>query len=391
VASLLGELAITLGGGGARAAYQAGVLRSLARRFPDLTPPILTGVSAGAINVAHLANHTSPFSDKVDDLVRLWSSLDTTKVFATHPLTLVRRAVLDGLRLSLGSWPRNPPLQGLLDTTPLRRFLHGALGAEDGALRGVAENLAAERLKAVALTATSYTTGQTLTFFAGRGIEAWERPLRRSVEAELTVEHVMASAALPIFFPAIKVGDAWHGDGGIRLTAPLAPALHLGAGRILTVSTHYRSTHAEADRPAFEGPPSLAQVMGILYNAIFLDHLDHDALQLARINRILGALPPEGRMGLREVKLLVLRPSRDLDEMANEFEPRLPWMFRYLTRRLGTRRASTQHLLSTVLFQSDYLGALIELGERDADARAAEIDEFVGGPQRTGSPTRDRP
>jgi len=368
------ELAVALGGGGARSAYQVGTLRGLAARFPDLGVPILTGVSAGAINAAHLANHTGRFADKTANLAELWSTLDTGGVFYVDTLSLLSRAAGIGARLIV---PRRRPWgQGMVDTTPLRATLRRSLGADDGELRGVRANLAQGRLRAVALTTTRYSTGQTVTFFSGRGIEAWERPQRRSVEAQLTVDHVMASAALPLFFPAVSIDGDYYGDGGVRLVAPLAPALHLGARKILAISTRYRRTREEADSPSFAGPPSPAHILGVLYNAIFIDMLEQDAIQLERVNDLLEATE---HPVLRQVELLVLRPSRDLGRLAGELEPQLPKTFRFLTRRLGTQRTRSQDFLSTVMFQPDYLHRLLELGERDALARMDEIEAFVAG------------
>ena len=375
--STSGDLALVMGGGGARAAYQAGVLRALARRLPELETPILTGVSAGAINVVHLANHTGTFSESVEELVHSWRLLDISKVFDAKALSLVWRVLRVGLRLTFGLPPGVPLVHGMVDTRPLRRFLHEVLHAQKGSLPGIAKNLASGKLKAVALTTTCYATGQTITFFSGREITAWKRPQRVSVNTPLTVDHLMASAALPLFFPSVRIGDAWYGDGGIRLVAPIAPALHLGADRILAISTGCARTTEETCRPTFGGPPSPVQVMGVLYDAIFLDQLDQDALQLQRINQLLRELPDLKRRGLREVKLLVVRPSRDLGELANEFEFQLPWMFRYLTRQLGTKKAKTQDFLSTVMFESQYLSRILELGERDGEARADEIADFV--------------
>jgi NTE family protein len=193
----------------------------------------------------------------------------------------------------------------------------------------------------------------------------------------LTVDHVMASSALPLFFPAIRVGDEFYGDGGVRLAAPLSPALHLGARKILAISTRYDRSAAEARVPEVTGYPPPAQVLGVLLNSVFLDILDQDALRLERLNQLIDQVPKSGRNGLRPVKLLVLRPSMDLGRLANEFEPDLPRTFRFLTRGLGTRQTTSPDLLSLVLFQPDYIHRLIELGETDAEARADEIDEFI--------------
>jgi NTE family protein len=220
----------------------------------------------------------------------------------------------------------------------------------------------------------------------GKDIVLWQRPQRRSELAKLTIEHVMASSALPMLFPAVRVGAEWFGDGGVRLTAPLSPALHLGATRILTVSTRYQRTRAEADLPLTAGYPPPAQVLGILYNAIFLDLIDEDILRLQKINHLLKALPPAQREGMRIVDILVMRPSRDLGRLAREFEIRLPTFFRYMTRGLGTQQTASPDILSLVLFQADYLRRLVELGEADSEAQAGRVEAFLGrtAPQTTG-------
>ena len=201
--------------------------------------------------------------------------------------------------------------------------------------------------------------------------------MRKSEAVALRVDHVAASSALPFFFPAVEVDGAWYGDGGIRLTAPLAPAVHLGARRIIAVSTRYAGTRAQADRPAIAGYPPPAQVAGVLYNAIFLDQLDADAYQLQQINRLIAGLPETSRDGLRPIDLLLLRPSVDLGRLANEYEPELPRAFRFLTRGLGTRETRSNDMLSLVMFQSDYVRRLIELGEEDAATRIADIRQFL--------------
>jgi NTE family protein len=193
----------------------------------------------------------------------------------------------------------------------------------------------------------------------------------------------MASSALPFFFPAVEVDGAWYGDGGIRLTAPLSPAVHLGARHVIAVSTRYAGTREEADRPAVIGYPPPAQVAGVLYNAIFLDQLDSDALHMQQVNDFVARLPEVHRNGLRRIELLVVRPSQDLGRLANAYEPELPRAFRFLTRGLGTRETRSNDMLSLVMFQTDYVKRLIELGENDAQAWLPEIRRFlsVAAPQ----------
>lgn len=369
-----------LSGGGARAAYQVGVLRHLARECPGFLPDILTGVSAGGINAAYLAARCEPFCDKLESLSTMWSRLHIDEVFRVDLRDLTSRTVRWGGRLLAGGRTPLPPAKSLVDTQPLRELLRRVLDADDGPLDGIRQNLKAGWLKSVSLTASSYTTGQSITWVQTRedcAIPLWERPQRRSHSCEFSVEHVMASSSLPFLFPAIEVDGQWYGDGGIRLTAPLSPAVHLGATHILAVSTRYARSSEEADSPMVTGYPPPAQVAGVLYNAIFLDQLDSDALHMQQINALIDRVPPEQRNGLRRIEVLVIRPSEDLGKLANEYEAQLPRAFRFLTRGMGTKETRSNDMLSLVMFQSDYVKRLIEMGEADAAARAAEIRRFI--------------
>jgi len=372
-----GELALVMSGGGARAAYQVGALRWIAKRFPHTAIPILSGVSAGAINAAFLGVHEGDFQQRVGKLCALWSELCVESVFRVGAMGLFSHLLDSALSLVSGGH-HQPKHHGMVDTSPLREFLELALLAKEGELVGVAKNLDRREVRAVAITAASYTTGRSVTFVQGRDVEPWERADRVSRTCLLKVEHVMGSAALPIFFPAVKIENGYYGDGGMKLTAPLAPAVHLGAGRILAISTRHVPDMAETRMHVLEGYPPPAQIFGDVMSAIFLDQFDGDALRLQRINQLLEATPPEKRGNLRPVELLLLRPSRDLGRLANEHEPRLPRTFRFLTRGLGTKQTRSNDLISLVMFQPDYLRRLVELGEQDAEERASEIEAFVG-------------
>lgn len=371
------ELGIVLTGGGARGAYQVGVLRWMARHYPELYLPIVTGVSAGAVNAGHLAAHHGTFGQSVEELVSLWSSLHAENVFRVDPGTLGGTVARWGLRLLSGGRFRGKTVRALLNTAPLHEYLDEVFAAVNGELTGIDYNLKRGALRACAISTTNYTTGQSVVWVQGREIQAWERPKRRSVQTRIRVEHIMASTALPFFFPAIQLGPHWFGDGGIRQTAPISPALHLGARRLLAISTRYGSSQAEGDQAKVAGYPPPAQVGGVLMSAIFLDMIDQDELRLHRLNRLLLRLPEEKRDDLHPVALLVIRPSQDLAVLAAEHEPNLPKSFRFLLRGLGTRETLSPDLLSMLMFQPDFLKRLIDLGEHDAEARADELHRFL--------------
>ncbi len=368
------KLTIVLTGGGARGAYQAGVLRGLARHLPELRFPIITGASAGAINAAHLAAHAGTTREAAESLCRVWENIEFSDVFRVDGWCLARSSMAWVARLGLGFGQLGTQVQGLLDTEPLRLLLRRELTAETNEIEGIARNLEAGRLDAIALMTVNYSTGQTVSWVQGRDdCETWERPARRSCPTLLTVEHVMASAALPLMFPAVELDGSWYGDGSIRMAAPLSPALHLGAERIFAISTQYPRSQAEADRPSFSSYPPPAQIAGNLLNAIFLHVLDQDVQRLERLNRLLRKLPPEQRDGLKPVDIVVMRPSEDLGKLSAQFEPRLPKSFRFMTRNLGTRQTESPDSLSLLMFQEDYVRRLIEVGERDAESRLDEI------------------
>lgn len=368
-----GGLAIVLTGGGARGAYQVGVLRALARQHPGACFPIITGVSAGAINAVHLASHPGPLDEAMEELTQIWSDLTLPEVLDVDTFDLGRTVVRWGTRLISGGSKLMPKVRGLVDTAPLRRLLERILTVVDGEIIGIERNLRNTLLRAVALTTINYSTGQTVTWVQGDQIQTWERPNRRSRQTRLCVDHVMASSALPLIFPAIRIGDSWHGDGGIRLSAPLSPAIHLGADRLLIVSTRYEASMAEAGVPTINGYPPPAQILGKLLNSVFLDLVDQDVARLRRINDLIAKVPVDERGEFRVVESLVIRPSEDLGRLSAEHEPELPRTFRFLTRGLGTRETKSPDFLSMLMFEPEYLRRLIAIGERDADARRDEI------------------
>jgi NTE family protein len=377
------NLALVLSGGGARGAYQAGVLRGIGRLLPGLRVPILVGVSAGGINTVYLAAHPGSLGAAAAGLSAVWDKLEPADVFRVDSASLLRHFSRWITRLSTGGSPLTPSVRGLVDAQPLHQLIESTVATVDGEFVGIERNLEQGLLHAAALTTLNYSTGQTVTWVQGAHIQPWTRPRHLSLRARLTLDHVMASAALPLFFPAVRLGDSWHGDGGVRLDAPLAAAVHLGATRILAISPRYEQSAEEAQRHKISGYPPPAQILSHLMNSIFLDVLDRDARQLELFNRLLGALPVAERQGMRPIDILVLRPSEDLGSLAARYEPHLPPAFRYLTRSLGTRETDTPDFLSMLMFQRDYLNHLLDIGERDALARGDEIRRLV---EQEGAP-----
>ncbi len=354
-----------------------GVLRSLVRAYPELNFPILTGVSAGAINTALLANTTGDFASAVERLAGHWESLTLDQVFRTDFRAVGSHVVRWMFRLVSGGAHLLPTTRGMVDTEPLREFLHNALETPDGTLHGIAENLRSGRLTATGIMTTRYPTAQSVAWVQGSEIAPWQSTERCGIATELTVEHIMASSSLPLVFPAAKLGGGWHGDGGIRLTAPLSPAVNLGADRIVAISTSIEPGHSEADRPTEDYPPP-ATVLSVLLESVFLDMLDSDAAELRRMNQLIAEHPRSRELGLRRVEALVLRPSEDLSVIASEFENELPRTLRHIIRGLGSRETNRSDLIATLLFQPLFIRKMIEVGERDGARRAAEVGAFLG-------------
>jgi NTE family protein len=373
-----GDLAVMLTGGGARAAYQVGLLKGLSKYFPDLKLQIITGVSAGAINAMYLAAHHGSLASRVKTLEEMWCGLTCDSIFDFDwKAFLPFRSALASLAVR-NKWTKAQP-RGILDTAPLRELLCRVLGVEPGEpIRAIEENINAGDLKALALMTLDYSTGQTVRWVQGRFFEFYEGANRRTAPTRFTVDHVLASSALPFVFPAARIGGEWHGDGGIRLAAPLSAPVHLGATRIIAMSTGYQRTVDEANTPVIGGYPPAAQILGQLVNAIFLDVIDEDVARMQRMSELLRKMDPHERDGLKPIDLLVLRPSKDLGKLAAHYEKFLPRKLKLLVRAMGAKETESLELVSLLLFEPGYMRALIDLGEADVDARVNEIQTFFG-------------
>jgi NTE family protein len=368
---------LVLTGGGARAAYQVGVVKAVRDILgsPARNPfPILCGTSAGAINVATLAVHAGDFAQGVSRLLEVWEHMRCASVYRTDPWNIMKSGARWLSSMMLVS--RHNPVS-LLDNAPLRKMLEASLQFER-----IQEHIDAGALYAVCVTASGYTTGQSVSFFqGGSGIEGWERNQRIGAAVTLKLEYLLASAALPFIFPAVKVHREYFGDGSMRQIAPVSPALHLGADRVLIVGTGRQALDQARARSNIY--PSLAQIAGHALNSIFLDSLMVDIERLERINRTLSAIPPERReesgVELRPIKVLFITPSQPIERIAARFLHELPGTVRFLLRPTGALSRSGSNLASYLLFEEPFCRALIDLGYQDTVAREGEVRAFFEG------------
>ncbi|HXV87268.1 MAG TPA: patatin-like phospholipase family protein [Gemmatimonadales bacterium] len=365
------DVGVVLAGGGARAAYQVGVLQALAEQVPELEIPIITGVSAGAISAAFLAGHPGPIRRSVGELRGEWLRLTADKVYSVPARGVVRTAwhMASGV-LRRGS--ARPTVRGLLDMRPLARFL-----ARSVDFPGIEANVGAGRLRALGLSATSYDSGKTVTFVHSRPeVPLWERANRTSVRTLVSVDHVMASSAIPILFPAVRLNGGYFGDGSVRDTAPLAPAIHLGARRLIVIGMRASRGPGRGDATY----PTSAAIAAMLLHSVFLDALDADVERLERINTLLGAMPAEVSPpgGLKPVELVVVRPSRDLGAMARGYRPRLPLPMDWMVRSMGSEQERGADFLSYLMFEPDYMGLVMEMGYEDGKNSREAVEKMLG-------------
>mgnify|MGYP001819042421 FL=1 len=364
---------LILPGGGARGAYQVGVLKAIAEIMPlGANPfPVICGTSAGAINAAVLASHAHEFSVGIERLEHFWASMFCARVYRTDAWTVLRSALHWALSLGLGTRLMSQP-KSLLDNTPLREFLERTLR-----LHGIEEAIDRGALRGVSVTASGYSCAAAISFYqAACGIEPWNRARRSGQPTRLDVAHLLASAALPLLFPAERIGNEYFGDGGMRMLAPLSPAIHLGAKRLLVISTRDENPDPPPAAPA--AYPSLGEIGGYLLDTIFMDTLNADLNRLRRINRTLESVPEAGRSqtGLACIETLVVRPSKDLRDITHQHMAEIPRAVRTLLRALGGW-GKDWRMASYLLFESAYCRELIELGYQDGLRERERLASFL--------------
>ncbi len=376
---------LVMTGGGARGGYQAGVLKRIGElkrvRTQGNPFPIIGGASAGAINGSALATGCHDFASATQSLAEFWANLKPSDIFHCDVLSQVHNSITWIVDLSFGAILGGGNARSLLDATPLRHFLNRHLECDR-----IQENIKRGHLYALAISATNYNSGKSYLFIQGmKGHPIWKRIRLVTVATKITVDHVCASCAIPFVFQPVKLtiprGSAFFGDGCVRLQQPLSPVIRLGAEKVFAIGVRCGNKERR-EETADERNPSLAQVMGVVFDVIFLDHLDTDIEHLERLNQLLNRdqinQPGiEGAQKMRPLTTFIITPSVHLSDVAKQHQKDMPSLIRYFVSSLGRDAASCSDLMSYLLFTPKYTRELIEIGYHDASERIDEIEDFL--------------
>ena len=380
---------LILTGGGARAAYQVGVLKAIAEFMPRRAHnpfPVICGTSAGALNAATLAINAQSFRKGVRYLDNIWKNFHANQVYRTDFVGVFNNGVLWVAGLVLGALGVNRLKHvSLLDNSPLVKLLEEIMPCEK-----IQDNIDTGLLHALSITASGYGSGQSVTFYQGvDGIAQWQGTRRIGVSTQIEIKHLLASSALPFFFPATRINREYFGDGSMRQIAPISSALRLGATRLLVIGVTTFQQAGQPNRGETGESPSLAQIAGHALNSIFHDSMEIDLEQVQIINELVAMMPEETRnsSAYKQVDVLVITPSQSIEKIAGRFAANMPWTIRILFRLVGAVRQSGSTLVSYLLSEGEYCRTLIELGYQDAMKRREEILRFLDvQPPRDGEP-----
>lgn len=371
------QTGLILTGGGARAAYQVGALKAIADILPAQYPnpfPIICGTSAGGLNAAALATHAGSFKEGVNFLQNVWGNFHSDQVYRTDWAGVLNSAFKWMMTFCFGRLKQDMPVS-LLDNRPLRTLLENLLELER-----IQTAIDRGDLRALCITASGYSSGESVSFFQGApDLISWRRSRRVGVRTPITIDHLLASSSIPLLFQAVKVNREYFGDGAIRQLAPISPALHLGAEKILVIGVGTQ-TQIRLPRHPPMTYPSIANIVSHVMNSSFVDALETDIERLSRINRTVSLVPADIRaqhLQLREVDFLVLTPpSEVLDKIAMKHADRLPNSIRFFVNGSGATKSSGSAVLSYLLFEAEYCQDLMDLGYQDTLARRREIERF---------------
>ncbi|MDH3533467.1 MAG: patatin-like phospholipase family protein [Gammaproteobacteria bacterium] len=377
------KAALVLPGGGARGAFQVGVLRAIAELVPKGTPnpfAVISGTSAGAINSIVLAARARRFRVAVAELERVWANFRCEQVYRTDSRAMLKSSLHWLAAIVLGGFLVGTP-RSLLNNSPLRSLL-----SRNIRFPRIQDAIDNGWLDAIAITAAGYGSARSTSFFQAAPSQAgWSRTRRIGVRGDLHLDHLMASIAIPMIFSPVRIDGEFFGDGAMRQATPLSPAIHLGAERILVVGVRDETADKVPDKKAPEAYPSFAQIAGYMLDTLFMDGLYSDLERMTRINQMIDAVQPEHRTGslaqMRAVDTMLIVPSEDLRAIAHKHHAELPFAIRGLLRGIGGKQPGENRLLSFLLFEKAYTRELIALGYRDAMQVKEELRAFVMGEQ----------